>query len=1537
MTVQFPSNPNHGDIFEPIPGLYYQYDNKTNAWIQLDGVEGLGLATPLANGLMSKEDFKKLQNLIVPPPQASLTGEDCNVTFRQGQVALESLDGSVTITSTPTVMNKAANYPATALPWQLHTNTVGIDFRLNLEQLLDEMEKRGNLSKVQIQGDPGLKGATGKAGADRLNTGPVGVKGLPGANSPFEGNLTTEDIPFERLEDSQNRAIVDVTTEEVSEDENYLVLTRGNIGNPDACPSEVVPKTFNSPLVFVLNTLSGGKRIRNRKVTTRTDDCALVCRICASTIHHLNLEIILDQIYEQFKKRVANLKASKEALARIWLQGMVELFNESKSALCCALENCKSRQRNQETRQYIESQRIQAAQADFSLTIDKGVEDRQFTDMNAGRDCPVPETDSGEGSVIFTNSGAIFRLDSKIHISDPRTGQPLSAVSGFLPAGTYTVEITNCCANLNTSTGAWSGRAAFLYRVRTAIASTDETREIIEDKILSFPDLGVSSNNSGAQNNYRGLTLSFEHAGGNISAWIVDADGLTSNNSGTIELTFVNAASLSSETAPTSGYSYVYREELRSDRFIGRVAHFSGSQTGEAHYNLSGESGNPSDGPSTLNEVLLNTYFYNATDGLHLVILGGTPTPGTDSTFSTNAEIRVQIDNNTLRNEVKVADGIVRQLSANEFEVFLNIDQDTEGAVIGPLDPTADWAVTIDPVNLGLLQEWSAPSADGNDLTLARSGEEGLGAQTDEISNVNAVVLYDVCDVPDPYGSECGMQIQNYLNGQNVYITRPVNIDIDSGAPVEVPVISGPPPDGSTTTEVPPASTNGCVLTAAETAEAIVAGTIQPDPTSIQDVVVTFLSASVQAMRYIFTDSDGDKHYSAFIPTTEKSPGNWMFISLGKPIKVVTPPDFLTTEIIQSKNLDMSLLQDKLTSSQLKAAESLQGISRLTYVQGLLGTSIDKASDLSEMVDFEIEFQNMSSSGAEFGDITVRAGNTDYIIDDFEPTPVVDVEAPAATLLIPGEEKREIARGTGNNLEVGGLLCTSLASYYSTVGGFDTGNKNFLFINGNMFFTLNTEGQDRFLQISAERGFQYIGLGQHKAITRSTSGQVTTGGILVDDLGGFYYADGPEGRIDVIRSVNAFINNPPSGDVSDLGQNHVFPMATDLKKTSKAPLIAFDAPMKDANGQILQVRLIAHFEDQWYRINSNIGWVRFEKNGYRPVNHNTGSLEPMQTLGTGPAGNSLAIDRGPDSNNDDDFNHYYTLDGNKIYEVFPTTGVRTEVVSLPVNGFDLHIHPITKEFYYVVDDGGTTPRSGTRINRYIPTAAAGSEHFTYWIFGITFGHPLPDQDDLRVVYALVSNLTNTGTTAVTTRLVEVADQSFPGAPTTPAAKINTIWSGSGTGGLLTNQSGVPNAQGNPNRIIFSRIPPGAGCQMHYKQVQWYERGWRINACCGALVSVGGIQYIVVKRSLGVDTSCGGGESITTPCIAQYIDTDGHPAIAWPTVDGEEFLGLPTSGFVNFVKDDSLSTSILSAINSGQATRTKGNPGANIPFILFPAT
>jgi hypothetical protein len=96
-------------------------------------------------------------------------------------------------------------------------------------------------------------------------------------------------------------------------------------------------------------------------------------------------------------------------------------------------------------------------------------------------------------------------------------------------------------------------------------------------------------------------------------------------------------------------------------------------------------------------------------------------------------------------------------------------------------------------------------------------------------------------------------------------------------------------------------------------------------------------------------------------------------------------------------------------------------------------------------------------------------------------------------------------------------------------------------------------------------------------------------------------------------------------------------------------------------------------------------------------------------------------------------------------------------------------------------------------------------------------------------------------------------------------------------------------------------------------------------------------FIVVKRSVGTDTTCGGGESADNPCVYTFASAgEGHPAIAWPSMGGEEFIGKPTSGFVTFIKDDDLSTRIIEKLAAGQVTNINGDPLNNIPFIIFPS-
>jgi hypothetical protein len=181
----------------------------------------------------------------------------------------------------------------------------------------------------------------------------------------------------------------------------------------------------------------------------------------------------------------------------------------------------------------------------------------------------------------------------------------------------------------------------------------------------------------------------------------------------------------------------------------------------------------------------------------------------------------------------------------------------------------------------------------------------------------------------------------------------------------------------------------------------------------------------------------------------------------------------------------------------------------------------------------------------------------------------------------------------------------------------------------------------------------------------------------------------------------------------------------------------------------------------------------------------------------------------------------------------------------------------------------------------------------------------------------------------------------------PPLAVNDVWSiiqgfdgesiRSGAGPRISDLEKDPTEEIKNNRIIFTTIPPSDGCQMHWKQVDWLERGHRIGAACSFFITVDGMSFIVSKRSIGVDTTCGGGESADNPCVQTFVEAGvGHPAIAWPSIDGDEFIGKPTSGFITFVKDDALSDRILEEFAKGNATQISGDPQLNIPFVLFPS-
>ena len=1210
-TVKFPENPANGMIFEAIPGLFYQYDKGTNCWVRIDGVDSLGLATPLADGLMSKEDFNKLQDLILPPPQATIKGEECNTKFSSGTVALESDDDFLNIDKDLSLTNRGSNFLISQQQaWQLHRNTAGYDFTISIEDLIEEIENRSQLNRVQLQGDTGPQGEQGDDGIDFLDTGPKGDKGSAGQNSAFVGALVPETLSLEKT-DNSNRAIVDITTEE-SDDGNYLVVTRANIGNPDACPAQIIPTSFNSNLLVVIKP--GTSLIRNEVINS--GECSLVCRICASSLYHLNIGPIVNAINQKYQDRIQRLKTSKEELLKIWLTAMVELFNEQKASLCCALENCLSRNRNQDTRRYIETQAIQAAQGGFHLVVD-GKDQRQTTDMDKFKDCPIPTPTSQ--NVALKDNGIVFTLDARIHTGDPRSEPANRSLKAYLPAGTYSLEITGCCANFNASSGGnqYSGRVAILYRAVTTLNDVNR----VETEALAFPALGEFSNLSAAKNAYQGIVLTFEHAGGEVSAWLLDPDKFPENNSGSVELC-VELVPEASELFPTgTEIVYSYRNNISSDTNLGRITTFSGSESPIANFGKSGSNINLVNGPE-LGETELSTFLYNTTGGLYYYLIAGNNT----TTLDTSINLEIEITSNPLNaGIIDTTSGVdVKQFVSNTFVVNIDIDGTPEGLILGPIDPESDYIISITPVDLDALQSWTFNGVENTITILENSAGIGITFSSDEN---NTIKLFSVSDVPTgQFGGPGGLLVQNLLEGpnnatdgpvsvrQSVYLTRPVSIEVinsrtvsEEGAvdlaediapkpvnpadvadpSIESATVSLPPTTPPDPTKPPSSSlcdfentgvTNsgivgfgGGIISASGDesldAESVVSESVAASETSIsrdtiiaQDSGIITVSGSVKSnsllsMRYIFTDSDGNKYYSDYV-TVPENPNNvdsWNFFDFGPPVSILAPPEEFTVETRSLQTLDVNLVADKLTKSQVKRAESLEGISRLTYVQSILGESIDEVADANNMVNFEIEIQQMNSNEElRFGNLNATVGsdlgrNLVYTIDDFEyEPPIVEPE----TVVVNGSIKRTITKinGSGKTTVFNGL--TSHYADYGQAARLNYYNEDSptFDISGLKFFTLNEVGDNLITQATSKRGFKRLPIDTNQRLYGASNDDLNSNGVLagsssgramlVDNYGILITYDHIKGKV-IMYGNRTMLSRILYGDLSDLSSFNI--------------------------------------------------------------------------------------------------------------------------------------------------------------------------------------------------------------------------------------------------------------------------------------------------------------------------------------------------------------------------------------------------------------
>lgn len=365
---QFPTNPANGTIFELKPGVFYQYDASINSWMRIEGLLTPPVASVVNDGLMSAGDFQKLNRLIVPPPQSTLTAEDCSSQFSAGTIAFKSGDNFFEVAGGAPLQNAAADCITEPVNFQMHQHTYFFDFTIDINSLFDYMKDEGKFVVRSKRGPKGPPGDPGVDGLDALPFGPDGEQGDKGTNAPVSFSLTSEPVNFS-VKSKYKRAIVEIDVEPVDDSEYFLVVKRANVGNPVACPNRVrLNSDTNSTWVLAVGDLASDPGFVNFNfVNDNTPD---ECFVCNTELFYLDVAPLIAAIRNEFDLEVLRLKQGFEEIVTFWLNIMSGLFDEQKAALCCALEYCRSQQRNNDTRRYIESQRIQAAVSGSTIAID---------------------------------------------------------------------------------------------------------------------------------------------------------------------------------------------------------------------------------------------------------------------------------------------------------------------------------------------------------------------------------------------------------------------------------------------------------------------------------------------------------------------------------------------------------------------------------------------------------------------------------------------------------------------------------------------------------------------------------------------------------------------------------------------------------------------------------------------------------------------------------------------------------------------------------------------------------------------------------------------------------------------------------------------------------------------------------------------------------------------------------------------------------------------------------------------------------------
>ena len=128
MDLESIQDPEDGMMVEVFPGVFYSYHERENSWIRINGFGSIKPATQMDAGLMTKEDFIKIDTLLTAPPKTTLTSDKCKTTFEAGVIKLYSKDRSIVVEDYLDLYDEGSTVRE---QWRVHEDTWGFNFRVN--------------------------------------------------------------------------------------------------------------------------------------------------------------------------------------------------------------------------------------------------------------------------------------------------------------------------------------------------------------------------------------------------------------------------------------------------------------------------------------------------------------------------------------------------------------------------------------------------------------------------------------------------------------------------------------------------------------------------------------------------------------------------------------------------------------------------------------------------------------------------------------------------------------------------------------------------------------------------------------------------------------------------------------------------------------------------------------------------------------------------------------------------------------------------------------------------------------------------------------------------------------------------------------------------------------------------------------------------------------------------------------------------------------------------------------------------------------